>query len=324
MNIVHRGKLRTLELTFAVGNLFDADVDAIVSSEQTDFVLSGNPDSISGQIWHRYGNAIQRELYDATQGQVLGKGTVLETSGGGDFLRIFHAGFHEPDDWPGLGRSQEADYLEAVGSCIRQVLESARTQSLTSVAFPLIGCGLFRLDEKMLILQFLDALEILDEKLKEGERLNIWLVIRDRHQFDSVAGVLFGLLLRHRAQTVAIQLERTGVGVLDRFAARLAQRFNEDWAKWQLCRLTEIALEIMCYGLCRATNPSLSPESLFQEGMAASFGLVREHAMKFAAAPLVNRNAWGVEFFREVLRDNAAVTALETVNGQRNNLAHGR
>jgi hypothetical protein len=33
---------------------------------------------------------------------VLRAGTVLDTSGGQDFVRIFHAGFHDPDDWPNL------------------------------------------------------------------------------------------------------------------------------------------------------------------------------------------------------------------------------
>jgi O-acetyl-ADP-ribose deacetylase (regulator of RNase III) len=325
MNIIHRGKLKHVEITFAVGDLFDAQVDAIVTSEQTDFILSGNLESISGQIWHRYGDAIQQELDTATKGQVLRAGTVLDTSGGNDFIRIFHAGFHEPDDWPGVpGGSQVADYFEAIGSCIRQVLESVRTQRLSSVAFPLIGCGRFGLDEKMLILQFLDAVETLDERLKEGERLNVWLVIRDRDQFESVAGVLLALVLRHRSETIAIELELSGVPMLDRFAARLAQRSNEDWAKWQLCRFTEVALEFMCYGLCRAAIPPPSPESLFEEGMVATFGVIREHAMKFAAIPLANMDAWGAKFFATVLKKDAAARALETVNTQRNNLAHGR
>jgi hypothetical protein len=64
------------------GIIFDASVDAIVSSEQTDFVLSGNPESLSGQIWKLYGDAAQRELDVATKGQVLAPGTVIETSGG--------------------------------------------------------------------------------------------------------------------------------------------------------------------------------------------------------------------------------------------------
>ena len=54
MKIIHRDKLKNVESTFAVGDLFETKVDAIVSSEQTDFVLSGNPKSISGQIWYRY------------------------------------------------------------------------------------------------------------------------------------------------------------------------------------------------------------------------------------------------------------------------------
>ena len=40
----------------------------------------------------------------------------------------------------------------------------------------------------MLILQFLDALEELDDRLGEGENLHVWLVIRDRVQFESAAG----------------------------------------------------------------------------------------------------------------------------------------
>lgn len=325
MKIVHRGKLKHVELTFVVGDLFHAPVDAIVSSEQTDFVLSGNPKSVSGQIWGRYGEVIQQQLDDATNGQVLRGGTVLETSGGSDFVRIFHAGFHEPDDWPGVaGGSRDADYFEAIGSCIRQVLELARAQRLSSVAFPLIGCGLFGLDEKMLILQFLDAVETLDERLMEGDRLNVWLVIRDKDQFDSIVDVLFALLLRHRSETIAIKLEPSGIPVLDRFAARLALRSSEDWAKWQLCRFTEIALEIMCYGLCRATIPPPSPETLFEEGMVATFGVVREYALKFAASPAIDKEFWGAKFFASVLKNDVAACALETVNTQRNNLAHGR
>ena len=50
MKIIHRSKLKNVEVTFALGDLFEAEVDAIVSSEQTDFVLSGDPKSISGQI----------------------------------------------------------------------------------------------------------------------------------------------------------------------------------------------------------------------------------------------------------------------------------
>ena len=177
-------------------------------------------------------------------------GTVLETSAGNDFKRIFHAGFHEPYDWPGVpDGSKDADYFEAIGSCIRQILNLARARNLASVAFPLIGCGRFGLDEKMLILQFLDAVEALDDRIKDGEDLNVWLVIRDRAQFDSTVGTLLELLLRARSEMTVLEVEPTGVPILDRFATRFAERSNEDWTKWQLCRFSEIALEFICYGL---------------------------------------------------------------------------
>ena len=325
MKIIYRGKLKNIEFTFAHGDLFDAQVDAIVSSEQTDFVLSGNRASISGQILYRYGDPIQQELDDATRGQVLRPGTIIETNGSKDFRRIFHAGFHEPDDWPmAPGGSQDTDYFEAIGSCIRQVLDFVVSQKLSSVAFPLIGCGLFGLDEKMLILQFLDAVETVDSRLAKPENLNVWLVIRNRAQFESAAGVFLELLLRARSQMIVVQLEPSGVPILDRFAARLAQRCSEDWAKWQLCRYAEIAAEIMCYGLSRAVNPLPTPKSLFSEGEPATFGKVRELALKFASASPLNLNVWGAKFFASVLRDDTAARALETINTQRNNLAHGR
>jgi O-acetyl-ADP-ribose deacetylase (regulator of RNase III) len=196
INAIHRSKLKHVEFTLAAGDIFDASVDAIVSSEQTDFVLSGNPESLSGQNWKRYGDAVQRELDAATQGQVLGPGTVIDTAGGQDFKRIFHAGFHDPEDWPDLPgavfdanpstvASQEfgeTNYFAAIGSCITQILDAAVAQELSSVAFPLIGCGVFGLDEKMLILQFIDAIEEVDDRLAEGASLHVWLVIRDRTQ----------------------------------------------------------------------------------------------------------------------------------------------
>jgi O-acetyl-ADP-ribose deacetylase (regulator of RNase III) len=192
INVIHRSKLKRVEFTLAAGDIFDASVDAIVSSEQTDFVLSANPESLSGQIWKRYGEAVQRELDAETKGQALGPGTVIDTSGGQDFKRIFHAGFHDPDSsslYSGPSESRETNFFAAIGSCITQILDAAVAQELSSVAFPLIGCGLFGLDEKMLVLQFLDALEAFDDRLAEGESLHVWLVIRDRAQFESARAI---------------------------------------------------------------------------------------------------------------------------------------
>jgi O-acetyl-ADP-ribose deacetylase (regulator of RNase III) len=339
MNVIHRGKLRHVEFTLASGDIFDASVDAIVNSEQTDFVLSRNPASLSGQIWNRYGRDVQQELDALTQGQVLGPGTVIDTSGGQDFKRVFHAGFHDPDDWfvsaaglPNTGNMvdqphelRETDYFVAIGSCMAQILDSAVAQKLASVAFPLIGCGRFGLDEKMLILQFLDSIEEFDDRLPDGKSLQVWLVIRDRVQLESAAGTFLDLLMQARRKLVSVQVEQTGVSVLDRFASRLLDHANEEWAKWQLCRYAEIATEIMCYGIGRAAQPTTTPETLFEEGRAPTFGHFLESAKHLAGTANLDNSAWGAHFFSCVLKDvGASGRALAEINHQRNNLAHGR
>ena len=74
-----------------------------------------------------------------------------------------------------------------------------REQRLSSVAFPLIGCGRFGLDNKMLVLQFLDAVKLWTIGLKDDENLSVWLVIRDHAQFKSgVATAFLELLMRAR------------------------------------------------------------------------------------------------------------------------------
>ena len=157
----------------------------------------------------------------ATEGQVMGPGTVIGTSGGHDFKRIFHAGFHDPDDWPGSSISaphtddiaqsrefRETGYFSAIGSCVAQILDDAVAQNLKSVAFPMIGCGLFGLDEKMLILQFLDSIEEFDDRLAEGKTLQVWLVIRDRVQSPEEKKVIW---MRWRSRC-AILGQRSTIG----------------------------------------------------------------------------------------------------------------
>ena len=123
---------------------------------------------------------------------------------------------------------------------------------------------------------------------------------------------------------VLVRVQRIGVPILDRFAARLSERTNEDWAKWQLCRYAEVAVEMICCGLSRATRPSTTPESLFEEGRAPTFGDFRNKAQILVATKVVDDSAWGARFFARVVQDEVAARALEIINAQRNDLAHGR
>jgi O-acetyl-ADP-ribose deacetylase (regulator of RNase III) len=323
MRIIYSGQLKNVRLTFALGDLFDAEADAIVNSEQTDFILSGNRESISGQIWYRYGDSVQQELDDATSRQVFPPGTVFETNGGEDFYRIFHAGFHDPDDWPDDART--TDFFEAIGDCTSQILRSAIQQGLKSVAFPLIGCGIFGLDEKMLIEQFLDAVERFDTQTHLTKPFNIWLVIRDYSQFESTAGKLIDMLLSARHEMVAVQLDLTHVPILDGFCEkRLARRTSEEWAKFQLCQFAEIALDVMYYSLTCAKQRWKSPKEIFPKGIPPTFGERFRLASELANALPADSKFWGSQIFATVLRNKQSRSAMDTLITQRNALAHGR
>ena len=173
----------------------------------------------------------------------------------------------------------------------------------------------------MLVLQFLDALDALDNRLAEGENLHVWLVIRDRAQFESAAGIFLKLLLEARSKMVSVRIKKTGIPILDLFAAKLSGRINEDWAKWQLCRYAEIAIELMCCGISRATRPPTTPEVLFEEGRAPTFGSYRDEAQRLAAQSAIDSDAWGIRFFAHVLQDEQSASALAIVIEQRNHFS---
>jgi hypothetical protein len=191
------------------------------------------------------------------------------------------------------------------------------------VAFPLIGGGRFGLDNKMLVQQFLNAVESLDNLIDEHEGLSIWLVVHGHAQLESVAAALLELLMSARREAIFLKVEPTNVSIIDRFSEQLAKPSNEEWIKWQLYRLTEVALEIMCAGLARATIPAQPPEMLFAEGWAPGFKEFRLRAHKLATLP-VNSDCWGVKCFANVLKSATAAEALEGIHKQRNNFAHGR
>ena len=130
IHVIRRSKLKRVEFTLAAGDIFEAGVDAIVSSEQTDFVLSGNPESLSGQIWNRYGDAVQRELDEATQGQVVGPGTVIDTSGGTQSTSAKNSSARANSF------AFRSGFVVAIATRAEALLASGSTQSLPSTQPP--------------------------------------------------------------------------------------------------------------------------------------------------------------------------------------------
>jgi len=164
---------------FAKADLFDLPVDAVVNSEQTNFVLSMNPATISGQLFQRFGNALQDELDQQTEGQTLPSGTVLRITGGKSYRHIYHAGFHHLLEWLNTEdrETRETDSIQTIRHCIRQILGDLTAGAVRSVAFPLIGTGVYDIDSSLLAYEF--ARELVDHAQHGGPRpRDIWLAIR--------------------------------------------------------------------------------------------------------------------------------------------------
>jgi hypothetical protein len=69
-------------------------------------------------------------------------------------------------------------------------------------------------------------------------------------------------------------------------------------------------------------RPPATPEFMFEEGRAPTFGLFLDKAKHLAG--ISNGDAWAAFFFGHILRDVKSLRALDEINHQRNNLAHGR
>lgn len=323
MKEIYRGRLGKVTVVLAEGDLFAAPVDAIVNSEQSDFVLSANRNTISGQINARYGSTVQKELFSQTAGGVLPAGAVLRTSGGTDFKRIYHAGFHEPSQWRTWSDLQDEDYFELIGRCMGEVLQDTVAEQLERIAFPLIGCGLFGLSEKMLVRQFLHQLQACSARQQDAMPPEVWLVIRDATTTLRVVQEVMDIAFEACQNQPHVAFEMAGVPLLDRFAVSAMNFRDPPWLAWQICRYCEIALEMMLATLATARQPKVEPKQHLQPGQPLTFGRCRTLAHKIRSQ---HEGRWPdrwSELFAAVLAQRQCQEQLEEVILQRNRLAHG-
>ncbi len=177
---MHGARFRNIdgfEIRVWGGDLFDARVDAIVNSEQTDFRLSHTEGTISRGVRERMGPSVQDELdrqvativakgdpaepvlrNPPTGHAILDPGTVLKTSGG-SFQAIYHAGFHHPHVWLDPdGERNATDHVSVIQRCIRTILDDFGSSDLQSLALPLLGTGVFGLDREFIYIQTVETI----------------------------------------------------------------------------------------------------------------------------------------------------------------------
>jgi len=320
-------QLGDLKFHLIEGDLFEVSVDAIVNSEQTDFKLSGNPHTISGQIRRLFGQDIQDDLDSLTGNKTLPPGTVLKTISQGRYSAVFHAGFHHPLVW--LDKTEEnshTEHVRIIRHCIREILEDLRGEEIASIAFPLIGCGTFELDPDLLAYEF--ATEVAQFALLErfSAPKEVHLVVRNPEIIDGVLRAVVQAFIDRIPQLPDSELLSLGVSYLDQFERDSIRSHEPKWLAWMLARYCELLTGYLFYQLATASAPPVAPQNIMELDRPASFGLIRSEASRLAKSNSLMdcKKEWTRFFINMLRRDLEQERRLERINRDRNDIAHGR
>lgn len=297
-------KLGQLEFHLVCGDIFKIPVQAIVNSEQTDFVLSWNPKTISGQIAKRYNSLVQPELNQQTKGQILQVGTVLKTRGGDDYVCIYHAGFHHPWIYPDLSSDEnsQTEHLAIIRSCIHRILDDVGQSPVSSIAFPLIGTGVFRLDPALLAYEFMAEVASFVDDTDLRDKKIIYLVISEdkNEQLSKVLDACNQALIDHYSPTYKHEPFSLGVDYLNRFEIKVARSRHPQWSAWLMVRYCELITEFLFYNLAVANNPPIHPMKFTEADRPVSFGTIREKAISLVKSKNFQKpmDEWTKFFYR--------------------------
>jgi len=321
-------RVGSLRLHAAVGDLFEAPAQAVVNSEQTDFVLSHDAETISGQVRKRFGDAVQEELLALTGGEVLPPGTVLRTNAGTPFSYVFHAGFHRPTEWlvPGVTEEGESEFIGHIRRCVADILAQARALRLTSVAFPLLGTGVFGLDPRLLAYDLGRALLDFERGGGTGTELHVWIVVRDVDTFDVVVEGLGQALLDALAGHSPIEDFELGIPYLDRFVRAQVHSPDPRWCTWMVLRYTELVLGFVVFSLARACRPPVTPWKVLQPGEAVTFGWLLHEVTQLEEQLRIRKplGPWPRFLSGLVSPAGGSRSRIQHLLRDRNALAHGR
>jgi O-acetyl-ADP-ribose deacetylase (regulator of RNase III) len=304
------------------GDLFDVPVEAIVNSEQTNFVLALDGSSVSSQIRKRFGAEVQRQLDEQTKRATLEPGTVLKTTGG-SYAAIYHAGFHHMTKWLDSSREDnETEHLEVIRRCVRRVLENVRDASFQSVAFPLMGSGIFGLDPRLVARNFFEDVFQFAFEATSNKEMDVWLVVYNEPTFHLVLEVGVQAWLTHTTPKAQWEPFEVGIPYLDLFEQQVNRERHPRWSAWMHVRYAELVTGFLAFVLANGSGEK--PESLVPSGKWLSFGNVRWTAERLARQLLdgQQKDEWQ-QFLSRLMADAVSAGVIKRLNDDRNAIAHG-
>lgn len=331
--------LGNVEFCLILGDLFEVPVDSIVNSENSRFRMAPpGHRSVSGQLAERFPE-VRRDLakradeWWAEDGEEplpregLPLGTVLETPGYSEYQCIYHLGHHPPAMWHAgeLSGDEQAQHFRVIRGGVADVLQRFADTDMESVAFPLIGCGSFRLDPWLLAYEFIDEVMAHANQPAMHDK-QIWLVVLDEEDFDEALNAIIQALSDRHQVGVPWPAIDLGVDYLDQFEKRSRSSKHPLWAKWTLTRYAELMTGYLFYELCRVISDPLTPTHIAQEERS-SFGFIHTHLMRLAqnvtSSASFNEPDWALSVSEAVNRDRSG-QRIQRIIEDRNHIAHGR
>jgi len=251
---------------------------------------------------------------------------VLNTSCSRDYKYIYHAGFHHPKIWLDANDEEnQTTHIHLIRGCIREILCSLDDDGVSSVAFPLIGCGLFGLDPLILAYQFMDEILSTVSLSMFRSRKEIWLVVPEKQIMSIVLGAVVQAVIDRNKAAINYEPLSLGVPYLDDFEIQLLHSGHPQWSAWLTTRYCELLTGFIFSVLARTIMPSVRPEDIMEPDRPASFGLIRD-SVRYIAKKIISRDvplSWS-EFLAQLIQHDIKHRRLERINCDRNDIAHGR
>ncbi len=282
-----RWHVGTTEIQIRFDDLFKVDATVKVSSEQTDFVLSLDPTTISGRLGRIGGEKLRRLCAQKVTEAAAGLGvapdalpvpTVIETEEKRTG-RWFHAGIHAPVQQTALG--EPAEDLKAIESAIDEILRRvSRTQHgvrLDSIAIPLLGTGTYGVAPRLSAAVILRTLVVAVLREPSPPRRIILVLPPDERGLDAFETAV-QTMLDGRADSAAIpwtQPLNLHLTLTSGLEQRILRAADPGYRAWLYCCLSEQVVAYMhaisAAQLVRLAIPAPPPEGHW----VASFGTVK-------------------------------------------------
>ena len=304
------------------GSLLDATTSSIVNSEQTDFRMATGGTTVSGQLYSRR-PSMQKELDLQTGGAVLPSGSVLETRGPSGGL-IFHAGFHEPEQWLSPGEELPTFFLEAIRRCTREIFRRVAGKGLRSVAFPVIGTGVFGLAHGTVAEMMFEETAIFARDVADGPVLVQLYVFEQAKLLDIVAAGTVGWT---RMLPIGRPLLASGGGhlLVQQMRSQVRDCSDSLALEKRILRFAEVAAIVDLAVLANAAGSSF--ELLRKRnpgGVLMTFGLVSDLLSEVVACAPAKPSPHHVNERRQLLTTPEGKASLRRLVHDRNDEAHLR